>query len=92
MQQAVDPAQVDKGPVFGDVLHHALNQLTFLQIGQRRLGAPIAGFFQQHPARDHHVAPPVVDLDDFQRKRFSDQPVRIRERDEDRSVSLAETP
>ena len=38
VQQAVDAAEIDEGAVVGDVLHHAVEDLAFLQAGDQ-LGA-----------------------------------------------------
>jgi len=64
MQEAVDAAQVDEGSVVGDVLHgpgedHALGEHL-----QRVLLLLLALLLQHGTARENHVAPPTVELDD----------------------------
>ena len=64
VEQAVDPAQIDEGAVVGDVLHDAGHGHPLLEDGQRVLALLLALLLQDHPAREHDVAPAAVELDD----------------------------
>src|SRR5690606_1459574 len=69
VQQAVDAAEVDERTVIGDVLHDALDYLTFGQgLDQARtlLGA---GLFQNSATRHDDVAAATVHLQDLERLR-----------------------
>ena len=66
VEQAVDAAQVDEGAVVGDVLHHALQHLAFLQV-RDQLGPGFgAGLLQHRPARDDDIAALPVHLEDLE--------------------------
>ncbi len=66
MQQAVDAAEIDEGAVIGDVLDDALDDRTFLQIGEQRLALrPLRGL-EHRAARHDHVVPLAVELDDLE--------------------------
>src|SRR4026209_2855682 len=80
MEESVDAAEVDEGPVIRNVLHHALNQLPFFQRGEGRLAFRIPRLFQKHAPGYHNVAATMIDLDDLERKRAPDQPVKISHR------------
>ncbi len=67
VQQAVDAAEIDERAVLGDVLDHAVDRLTFGQLGDD-LGALLcAALFQDGAARDDDVAPAAVHLEDLER-------------------------
>ena len=69
VEQAVDAAQVDEGAVVGDVLDHALQDLTLLQ-ARDQLGALLGpGLLEHRAARDHDVAARAVHLEDLERLR-----------------------
>ncbi len=66
MQQAVNTAQIDEGAVFGDVLDHALDGLTFRQVGDD-LGALLgAALFQDGAARHDDIAAAAIHLEDLE--------------------------
>ena len=46
MQKAVDTAEIDEGAVFGDVLDHAVDDLTLWQVADRPRRAVRRGFLQ----------------------------------------------
>src|SRR6185295_10400382 len=77
VEQPVDAAEVDKCSVIRDVLHHALNQLPFLQRGQGCLPFRIPRLFQEHTPGYDDVAAPMIDLDNLERECPPDQPVKI---------------
>src|SRR5688572_12870567 len=77
VEEPVDAAEVDERPIIRDVLHHALNQLPFLQRGQGGLPFRIPRLFQEHTPGYDDVAAPVIDLDDLEWERASDQSVKI---------------
>ena len=64
VQQAVDAAEIDEGAVFGDVLHHAVDDLAFGE-ALHQLGALLGErVFQHRAAGDDDVAAPLVHLED----------------------------
>ena len=69
MQQAVDAAQVHEGAVVGDVLHHAVDDLTLGQALDQARALLGAGLFQHGAARDDDVAALAVHLQDLERLR-----------------------
>ena len=73
VQQPVDAAEIDEGAVIGDVLHHAVQDLAFLQAGDQ-LGALLgAALFQNGAARHDDVAARAVHLEDLERLRRAQQ-------------------
>ena len=73
MQQAIDAAQIDERAVVGDVLHHAVEDLAFLQ-ALDQLGALLGAGLLQHGAAGHHdVAAGAVHLEDLERLRRAHQ-------------------
>ena len=69
VQQAVNAAKVNKRAIIGDVFHHALQHLTFLQV-RHQLGAGFgAGFFQNRTAGYHNVTPAAVNFQNLERLR-----------------------
>ena len=64
MQQAVNAAKIDEGAVIGDVLDHALEDLTFLEV-RYQLRRASAALLQNGPARHDDVAA-AVDLEDLE--------------------------
>ncbi len=93
MEQPVDAAEVDKGSVIGDIFHHALNQLAFLQRRQRRLAVRRSRVSsKQHTAGHDDVAPPMIDLDDLERERLARPTRPDPAQDADRSASQAKMP
>ncbi len=67
VQQPVDTAQVNESAVFGEILDDAGDHSAFLQHLQRGALANGLLFFHRHLARDHHVAPPAIQLHDLDR-------------------------
>src|SRR5262250_1080531 len=66
VQQPVDAAQIDKGAVVGQVLHHALQHLAFLQAGDQ-VGALLGPALLEHGAARHHdVAARAIHLQDLE--------------------------
>ncbi len=81
MQQAVDAAEIDEGAVVGDVLDHAVDDLTLFEILHQLLALLGAGLFQHGAARDHDVAAAAIHLQDLellrhvhQRRHIADRP------------------
>ena len=69
VQQAVDPAQIDKGAVIGDVLDDAVEDLALLEAGDE-FGALLGAAFLEHGAARHDdVAARAVHLEDLERLR-----------------------
>src|SRR5512147_1128173 len=80
VQQPIDAAEVDKRSVVCDVLDHALDELSFLEVGQRGLTLLVSGFLQEDAAGHYNITAAVVDLDDLQREGLADKPVEIAHR------------
>ncbi len=59
------PPKIDEGAEFGDVLDHALADLTDFQFAQQLLAVLLTLFFDQGSAADHDIASRLVDLQDF---------------------------
>src|SRR6185312_13328981 len=73
MQQPVDAAEIDEGAVIGDVLHHALQHLAFLQAGDQ-LGAGLGAALLEHGAARHDdVAAASIHLEDLEGLRRAEQ-------------------
>ncbi len=80
MQQPIDAAQVHEGAVVGDVLHHAVEDLAFLQ-ALDQLGALLgAGLLEHGAARHHDVAAGAVHLEDLERLRRAHQRANVAHR------------
>ena len=60
MEQAINTAQIDKSAIIGDVLHHALDNLTFDQILHNFIAGFSAGFFHNGATRDNDIAAPPI--------------------------------
>ena len=69
VQQAVDPAQIDKGAVIGDVLDDAVQDLAFLEAGDQlpeRCSARLSSSTARREHR-HDVAARAVHLQNLER-------------------------
>src|SRR5580704_9250934 len=67
VQEAVDAAEIDERAVVGDVLDHAVDDLTLVEILHQLLALLGAGLFQHGAARDHDVAAPAIHFQDLER-------------------------
>ena len=67
VQQAVDAAEVDEGAVIGDVLDHAVDDLTFFEVLHQLLALLGAGLFEHGAARHDDVAAAAIHLEDLER-------------------------
>ncbi len=67
VQQAVNTAQINERTVFGDVLDHAVNGLTFGQVADDFGTLFGTGFFEDRTARYNDVAPATVHFQDLER-------------------------
>ncbi len=67
VQQPVNAAQINKRTVFGDVLDHAFDGLTFGQVANDFGALFGAGFFQDRAARHNDVATATVHFQDLER-------------------------
>src|SRR5581483_1179436 len=77
MQQAVDAAEIDKRTIVGQVLDHALDHLTFLEVGEQRLAFRGNFLLDHRAARDDDVRALAVDLDDFEFELFAFEITRV---------------
>ncbi len=66
MQQAVDAAEIDEGAVIGDVLDHAVDDLTLFEILHQFLTLLGARLFQHGAARHDDVAAAAIHLQDLE--------------------------
>ena len=67
VQQAVDAAEVHERAVVGDVLDHAVDDLTLFEVLHQFLALLGAGLFQHGAARDDDVAAPAIHFQDLER-------------------------
>ena len=67
VQQAVDAAEVDERAVVGDVLDHAVDDLTLFEVLHQLLALLGAGLFQHGAARHDDVAAAAIHLQDLER-------------------------
>src|SRR5580692_4665726 len=73
VQEAVDAAEIDEGAVVGDVLDHAVDDLTLFEVLHQFLALFGPGLFQHGAARDHDVAAAAVHFEDLERLRIVHQ-------------------
>ncbi len=69
VQQAVDAAEVDERTVVGDVLDHAVDDLTLFEVLHQLLTLLGAGLFENRAARHDDVAAAAIHLEDLERLR-----------------------
>ena len=67
VQQAVNTAQINERTVFGDVLDHTIDGLTFGQVANDFGALFGTGLFEDRTARYHDVATTAVHLEDLER-------------------------
>ena len=67
VQQAVDAAEVHECAVVGDVLHHAVDDLTLFEVLHQLLALFSARLFQHSAARHHDVAAAAIHFQDLER-------------------------
>ena len=80
VEQAVDAAEIDESAVVGQVLHHALEHLAFLQAGDE-FGTGFRTALLEHGAARHHdVAAGAIHLQDLERLRRAHQRADIAHR------------
>ena len=66
VQQPVDAAEIDERAVVGDVLHDAVDDLTFFEILHQLLALLGARLFQHGAAGHHDVAAAAIHLQDLE--------------------------
>ena len=69
MQEPVDAAEIDEGAVVGDVLHDAIDDLAFREIGNDLMTLFGAGFLEHGAPRDNNIAAAAVHFQDLKRLR-----------------------
>ena len=79
-KQAVDAAEVHERAVVGDVLHHAVNDLTFFEVLHQLLALLGACLFQHRAAGHDDVAAPAIHLEDLERLRLIHQRADVADR------------
>jgi len=80
VQQTVDAAQVDEGAVVGQVLDHAGQDRTLLELLEGLLLELLALLLEQHAAAEHDVAALLVELDDLELEFLRDVLVEVANR------------
>src|ERR1700687_3638191 len=80
VQEAVDAAEVDERTVIGDVLDHAVDDLTLFEVLHQFLALFGAGLFQNRAARHHDVAAAAIHLEDLERLRVVHQRCYVADR------------
>src|SRR6202158_2321479 len=73
VQQAVNAAEINERTVIGDVLDHAVDDLTLFEVLHQFLALLGAGLFENRAARHHDVAAAAVHLEDLERLRIVHQ-------------------
>src|SRR5579863_776807 len=73
VQQAVDAAKIDEGAVVGDVLDHAVDDLTLDEIGDDLVALLGAAFLEHGAARDDDIAASAVHFQNLERLRHVHQ-------------------
>src|SRR6266436_1148314 len=73
VQEAVDAAEIDERTVIGDVLDHAVDDLTLFEVLHKFLTLLGAGLFEHGAARHHDVAAAAIHLEDLERLRIVHQ-------------------
>jgi len=66
MEESVDPAQIHEGAVLGEVLDDAIEHHPLLEVLQGLGLHLVALLLEQNAAREHYVAPLLVELDDLE--------------------------
>ena len=80
VQQAVDAAEVHERAVVGDVLDHAVDDLTLFEVLHQLLALLGAGLFQHGAAGDDDVAAAAIHLQDLERLRHVHQRADVADR------------
>src|SRR6185312_3070841 len=80
MQEAVDAAKIHERAVVGDVLHDAVDYLTFFKRRDEFLALTGAGFFQHRAARDDDVAAAAIHFQNLELLRRIHQGAEIADR------------
>src|SRR4051794_15331970 len=78
VEQAVDATEIDESTEVGDVLDDAFAHLILLKLLHELLALPRALVLEDHAARDHDVAAPLVQLDDLELELLAKQLVDVR--------------
>src|SRR5436190_5795056 len=78
MQQAVHTAEIDERAEVGDVLDDTLPHLIDRELLHQDVALRLALGLEQHAARDHDVAAPLVQLDDLELEALAEELVDVR--------------
>ena len=73
VQQPIDPTQIDKGAVIGDVLDDTVQDLALLEAGDQFRALLGAALLEYGAARDDDVAARAIHFEDLERLRRSQQ-------------------
>src|SRR4029077_16076540 len=80
VQEAVDAAEINERTVIGDVLDHAVDDLTFFEVLPQFLALLGAGLFENRAARHHDVAAAAIHLENLERLRIVHQRCNVADR------------
>ena len=80
VQQSVEPAQIDKSAVIGEVLHHARDYRALFETLQRDGPALLHFLHNGRLAGHHNIAAPAIDLDHFDGNILPDERVEVVDR------------
>src|SRR5581483_1184454 len=77
VENAVDAAEIDEGAVAGDVLDRAFENNALFEDLENVFFQRLTLFFQQHPARNHHVAAGAIEFEDRKAVGQADKTVEV---------------
>src|SRR4030042_6038798 len=77
MEQAVDPAEVNEGPVVREAFHRSLRHCAFFESLQGLLSLYLPLLFQEDAAGENDIVPFAIKLDHFEPKMLPAQSVQI---------------
>src|SRR3990172_4181497 len=80
MQQTVNAAEIDEGAVVGDVLHHAVDDLAFLEAGDDLAPLLGASLLEHGAARHDDVAAAAIHFQNLEKLRHVHQRANVTDR------------
>ena len=82
MKETVDPAEINKYAVVGDIFDETLDDSAFLELLEGRIFQNFSLFFKEITSGNNDVAFLLVELDDLEIKILADEIVNIFDRSE----------
>src|SRR5690554_1060703 len=80
VKETIDPAEIDKGAVLGDVLDGSGHDLTLLEVLEGLLLEAIALTLKKDAARKDDVAALLIEFDDLELEGLSDELIEVTDR------------